>query len=172
MSTIENKIIAVLILLACILLFNVGYAKYTNASTDTALAITNNKFDLEFTNAKIINSIGANEKESYIKLSSDKKSLNINVSDLSYPGAVVEFSVDIINKGTLPAKIDSIKTTGFNADSAIRIKGLDNINTTNKVLEPGEKLTVCFSIGWDKNYDIVTNTMNSFNIKLNFSQAI
>lgn len=172
MSKIENKIITVLILLACLLLFNTGYAKHTNASSNTALAFTNKQLDLGFTNAKVIKSIGANEKESYIKLTTDKKSLNLNVSDLAYPGAEVEFSVDIVNTGILPAKVDSIKANGFEDNNAIKIKGLENINNSDIVLHPGDSYTLNFAIYWDRNYNIVNDSNIMFNIKLNFSQNI
>ena len=172
MSKIENKIITVLILLACLLLFNTGYAKHINASSDTALDFTNKQLDLGFTNAKIIKLIGANEKESYITLTTDKKSLNLNVSDLAYPGAEVEFSVDIVNTGMLPAKVDSIKANGFEDNNAIKIKGLENINNSDIILRSGESYTINFAIYWDRNYNIVNDSIINFNIKLNFSQDI
>lgn len=172
MSTIQNKIIAILTLLACILLFNTGYAKYSNASSDTTLASSNKQLDIIFTNPKIIKSIGANDKESSIIISKDNKSINLNVSDLSFPGAVVEFSVDIVNKGMLPAKIDSIKAEGFNENSAIKIEGLDNSNNSEKVLHSGEKYTINFSIYWDKNINTVVEEKTNFKIILNYSQAI
>ena len=172
MSTIQNKIIAVLTLLACILLFNTAYAKYTTASSDTTVASTNKQLDIKFTNPKIIKSIGANEKESSIILSSDNKSINLNVSDLSFPGAKIEFSVDIVNNGILPAKIDSIKAEGLNENSVIKIEGLDDLNNTDKVLHSGEKYTINFSIYWDKNINHVVEEKTNFKIMLNYSQSI
>ena len=62
MSTIQNKIIAVLIVLACVLSFNIGYAKYSNASSVTDIASTNKPLDVQFSNPKIVNIKGANEK--------------------------------------------------------------------------------------------------------------
>ncbi len=172
MSTIQNKIIAILILLACILLFNTAYAKYSTASSDPTAASNNKQLDIIFTNPKIINSIGANEKESSIILSSDNKSINLNVSDLSFPGAKIEFSVDIVNQGMFSAKIDSIKAEGFKENSAIIIEGLDDLNNTEKVLHSGEKYTINFSIYWDKNQKHIFEDKTNFKIKLNYSQTI
>ena len=172
MSTIQNKIIAVLIVLACILSFNVGYAKYINASSDTNIAITNKQLDVQFSNPKIINIKGANEKESYIKLSADRKSLNINVADLAYPGAVVYYNVDIVNTGSLPAKIDSIKTSGFKDNGAIKVQNLENVKNANIILHSGEKYSLTFSIGWDKNFSTVIEEKTSVSIELVFTQQI
>ncbi len=172
MSTIQNKIIAVLTLLACILLFNIAYAKYSTASSDTTVASTNKQLDIKFTNPKIIKSIGANEKESSIILSSDNKSINLNVSDLAFPGAEVEFSVDIVNQGIFPAKINSIKAEGFKENNAIKIKGLDALNNNQKILHSGEKYTINFSIYWDKNINHVVEEKTNFKIMLNYSQSI
>ena len=172
MSNLENKILIILILLACFLSFNIGYAKYSTASLDTVSAINNKQFSIEFSNPKIINSIGANEEKSYVVLSTDKKSLQLNVADLAYPGAKVEFCVDIVNNGILPAKINSIVTDGFKDNSAIRIMGLDNINSINKILEPGKKYSISFSIGWDKYSNLVTEETMNFKIRINYEQAI
>ena len=172
MSTIQNKIIAVLVLLACILLFNTTYAKYSTASSDTTLANTNKQLDIKFTNPKIVKSIGANEKDSSIKLSSDNKSIYLNVSDLAFPGARVEFSVDIVNQGMFSAKIDSINAEGFKENNAIKIEGLDSLTNSPKILHSGEKCTISFSIYWDKNYNTVLEDKTNFKIKLNYSQSI
>ena len=172
MSTIQNKIIAVLIVLACVLSFNIGYAKYSNASSDTNIASTNRQLDVQFSNPKITNVIGANEKNSYIKLSTDRKSLNLNISDLAYPGAEVEYSVDIVNTGNYPAIIDNIKTSGFKDDGAIKIKGLENFKSSSHVLHSGEKYTLTFSIGWDKSYNTVVEERTNFSIELVFTQQI
>lgn len=172
MSTVQNKIIAILIVLACVLSFNIGYAKYSNASSDSIIASTNKQLNVQFCTPKIINVVGANEKNSYIKLSADRKSLNLNVADLAYPGAEVEFSVDVVNTGSLPAKIDCIKANGFKDTGAIKIKGLENAEYMNKILDSGEKYTLIFSIVWDKNFNTVIEERTNFNIELVFTQNI
>lgn len=172
MSTIQNKIIAVLIVLACVLSFNIGYAKYSNASSVTDIASTNKQLDVQFSNPKIVNIKGANEKESYIKPSADGKSLNLNVSNLAYPGAEVEYSVDIVNTGNYPVIIDNIKTSGFKENGAIKIKGLENVKSSSTVLHSGEKYTFTFSIGWDKSFNTVIEEKTNFSIELVFTQQI
>lgn len=172
MSTIQNKIIAILIVLACVLSFNIGFGKYSSASSNPEIASTNKQLDVQFTNPKIINVKGANEKESYIKLSADRRSLNFNVADLEYPGAGIEFSVDIVNTGSLPAKINCIKTNGFKDNGAIKIYGLENFKTTNIILSSGEKYTINFSIGWDKSISTVIEEKSCFSIELVFTQQI
>ena len=171
-SSIENKIIIILILFACILSFNIGYANYSNASLGSDVTSNVKQFNIEYSNPLVIKSDGTNKVDSMIGLSGDRKSIQLNNINFSYPGAFVEFKVDITNNGLYSAKLTSIKTEGFKDTSAIKIKGLDNSNTINKTLMPGEKSTISFTIYWDKNYTIVSEETTNFSIKLDFTQQI
>ncbi len=172
MSVKYNKMIVILILLAGILLFNVGYAKLSNANSNLEAVNTGKELEMQFLNPIVVNVEGANKEKTNITLSSDRKSLQFNVSDLLYPGAKVDFSVDVENIGLVPSKIKSIESKGLKKESAIKVIGLDEIGKNNKTLKPGEKCNIKFTVEWDRDNNIIIDEKMNFNFKLNYIQDI
>ena len=163
--SIQEKVITAIVLLLCTVFFlNIGFA---SDFEDEKFWEMNNKsqtFNIEFRNEKIIDLFGVNKEN--IKILSDRKNLNINGLVLEYPGAYVDFSVDIINKGKTEAQIENLCVTGFDNSEAIKFTLLNYEDYGNKILKSGEKCTMNFRIEWDKNISIVSDEILDFNIQI------
>lgn len=174
MSIKKNKkaVVSILILLSFIFSLNFVYASFSQNLSISGTANIINKFDMQFIDAKILDMIGVNEKTSTIQISNDYNNLIVNAGDLQFPGAGVEYSVDIINNGSVPAKLESINSTGLDNAKAIKVVGLDNIEKSCPVLQPGEIYNIRFSIIWDKDCTENVNEKVSFSFSLNYVQDI
>ncbi len=163
------KRIIIITLLMIIFLCNIGFAKFKNEIKIYGTANDGNRFYLEFENAEIENCIGANRNNSFIRIIDDKKSLYVNAADLSYPGAKVVFSATVINKGSIPAKLQDLNIDGLNESSVIKVKLLSN---SKEIINPNEKTKILFTVLWDENCQ--KNNVNekaNFKINLNYIQA-
>lgn len=172
MSIKKNKktVVAIIILLSFIFSLNFGYASFSSILLLNGTANANGQFDMQFNNAKILNAVGVNKETTTIKISKDYNNLIVNAGDLQFPGAGVEYSVDIINNGSVPAKLESINSTGLDNAKAIKVVGLDNIEKSCPVLQPGEIYNIRFSIIWDKDCTENVNEEVSFSFSLNYVQ--
>ena len=159
-------------LVIVILLLNVGYAKVSSVSDNSKTSFSNGVFDVQFANASVVKSAGVNTDETFIKLSNHGQSLSVNVSDLAYPGAGAEFSVNIVNNGSIPVKISSIEVQGLNNSSFLKVNVLNEANIDNKVLNSGEICNMYFTVVWDKSYTYSLNETANFSLKINCIQAI
>lgn len=172
-KTSKNLFIILLIIL--LLLLAVGYAVFSDTLTISGTANANGKFDLEFQNVRIISFAGIEESNINTQIV-DGNRLNIKIDNLQYPGSGVEFSADIVNVGTIPAKVNEVgsfeengKVTGL-----VEVKGLDAINTEHPVLEPNEKCNIHFTVEWPEgSYRPITEKNNSttFGLEINYIQA-
>ena len=170
-SNLKYIIFWVLLVLV-ILLFsiNIGYA-YEYSNTDNLdTANINGKMEMLFDNAYIVQKEGI-EGDVSISILNDKKELYINAGNLKYPGAKVEYSVDIFNNSTVTSKIESIRCDGLENTNAIRLEGLEKLNDSIK-LKPGDKYSLKFVVIWDENYNENTDESANFMIQLNFIQDI
>lgn len=155
-----------------VLLLNVGYAKVSNASDNSEVAFSNGIFDVQFENASIVKSAGVNTEKTFIKLSNNGQNLTTNVADLAYPGAGAEFSVNIVNNGSVPVKISSIVVEGIDDTSFLKVSILNENSLNNKILYSGEKCNMYFTVVWDKSYTYSLNEVANFSLKVNCIQAI
>ncbi len=166
----HEKIFAIILFILCAVFFlNIGYAQ---TSDNIDVIAKNNELDIKFENAKVVDSIGVNKSNTYIKTSKDLKNIYLNISDLEYPGAYVEFSVDAINLGKVEAKIESVIANGFENSSVVKFILLNKSDIENKVLKSGEKATINFIIKWDENSNSPVDEILDFNIEVNCVQAI
>lgn len=174
MSIKKNKkaVVSILILLSFIFSLNFVYASFSQNLSISGTANIINKFDMQFIDAKILDMIGVNEKTSTIQISNDYNNLIVNAGDMKFPGAKVEYSVDVINNGTVPAKLESVESIGLENTKAIKIVGLDNIEKCHPILQPGEKYNIKFSIKWDEDCNENINEKVSFSFSLNYVQDI
>lgn len=173
-KTNKNLVIGLLIVL--MLLLAVGYAAFSDILTISGTVNAKGIFDLEFQNAAIVKSAGvrlAGENSTSAEISSDKDILIINVADLAYPGAGVEFAVDIVNVGTIPAKVQAVIPTQITENDVIKIKGLEVITTDHPVIAAGEKCNIHFTVEWpqDSIAQLVEEEIVRFNLVAQYVQA-
>ena len=168
----QNTVIILLIVL--LLLLAVGYAAFSDVLSISGTANAKGTFNLEFQNAEIVTAVGVNEEGTKAEISEDKNTLNVNVSDLAYPGAGVEFSVDIVNVGTIPAMVNAVTPTNITGSEHIKIEGLEAITTAHPTIEAGGKCNIHFTVEWP-----VTATdplgengeSTSFNLEIEYTQG-
>ena len=168
----QNTVIIVLIVL--LLLLAVGYAAFSDVLTISGTANAKGTFNLEFQNAEIVTAVGVNETGTKAEISEDKNTLNVNVADLAYPGAGVEFSVDIVNVGSIPAQVNAVTPTNITGSEHIKIEGLEAITTAHPTIEVGEKCNIHFTVEWpqDKAENLGENGENtSFGLEIEYTQS-
>lgn len=170
----SNKKYLIILLIVFLLALAVGYAAFTDTLTISGTANANGTFDVEFQNASVDSTVGCNAVETTAKISADKDTLNVVVKDLAYPGAGAQISVDIVNVGTIPAKITAVTPTNINGSTNIKIKGLDAITTDHPTLAAGAKCTLTFTVEWDADSTVELTeeekTGISFGLDIEYSQ--
>ena len=166
----NEKIILIISLLAAILLMNIGYAEVTNVNISSNTAYISNDFNVKFSNISIVKSVGANILDTESLISSDKKSIDLNNIELAYPGAGIEFSVDILNNGVIPAKINSIDVTGLDYNSIIQVEICNNVK--DMILNPNDVQNIHIIVKWDVNSKTIIEEKQNFNININYVQSL
>ncbi len=162
-----NKNVVIVALIVMLLLLAVGYAAFSDTLTISGTANAKGTFDLQFENAEIVKAVGVTMPDSTAeglatddaegtnvtsaKISADGNTLNVNVADLAYPGAGVEFSVDIVNKGSISAKVNDLVPNGLEGNDIIKIEGLDQITLDHPTIKAGEKCNIHFTVFWPEN---------------------
>ena len=170
-----NKNVVIMSLLFLLLLLAVGYAAFSDVLSISGTANAKGTFNLEFQNAEIVTAVGVNETGTKAEISEDKNTLNVSVVDLAYPGAGVEFSVDIVNVGTIPAQVNAVTPTNITGSEHIKIEGLEAITTDHPIIEAGGKCNIHFTVEWpvtatDPLGENGENT--SFNLEIEYTQGI
>ena len=163
---INNKKILILMLILLLLILAVGYAVFSETLTISGTANAKGTFDLEFQNAEIVKNIGADREKTTAEISSDKNTLIVNVVDLAYPGAGVEFSVDIVNVGSIPAEVQAVTPTNVTGNDKIKVTGLDVIKADHPKIEAGDKCNIHFTIEWPLEAEEILENENSINFGL------
>ena len=153
----------------------IGYAAFSDTLKITGTANANGTFDLQFQNVTVDSVVGANVEGTTAKISDDKNTLTVAVKDLAYPGAGAQFTVEIANVGTVPAKVNSVTPTNITGSDNIKIKGLDVITADHPVIDPEGICTLTFTVVWDPdatgNLTDKEKTGISFNLEINYTQA-
>ena len=132
-----------------ILSLAIGYAAFTDVLKISGTANANGTFDLEFQNAKVVSTVGCDAAETKAEISADKDLLTVTVKDLAYPGAGAQFSVDIVNVGSLPAKVTKVTPVGLDGTDNIKINGLDAITTSHPTIDANGTCSLSFNVEWD-----------------------
>lgn len=171
----SNKKYLILLLVVFLLALAIGYAAFSDTLNITGTANANGKFDLEFQNAKVVKAVGCDESETKAVISPDKNTLTVTAKDLAYPGAGAEFSVDIVNVGTVPAKVKSVTPTNITGSENIKIKGLDAITTSHDSVDVGDKCSLGFTVEWDADSTAATEAEKSgisFELEIEYEQDV
>ena len=162
-------IIVIILLFNIAFSINLGYAYIYNADENISTAGINGKFEMLFDNAKIKDNNGA--ENASIEISDDMKKLYLNGGELQYPGAKVDYTVEIFNNSKVVTKIQSVECNGIDNTGVIRLEGLDKIDE-NVILNPGERYNLDLRIKWDDRFDAAENEKANFEININFEQVI
>ncbi len=143
-----NKNTVIIVLIVLLLVLAVGYSAFSDILTISGTANAKGTFNLEFQNAEVVTAVGVNEEGTKAEISEDKNTLNVSVVDLAYPGAGVEISVDIVNVGTIPARVNAVTPTNITGSEHIKIEGLEAITTDHPIIEAGGKCNIHFTVEW------------------------
>ena len=174
-KTKKNKNLIIIIIILFLLILAIGYAAFSEKLTISGTANANGTFDVEFQNAEKVKMIGVDEENTTAVISAEKNKLTVNVADLAYPGAGVEFSVDIYNNGTIPATVNDVKLKEITETEYIQVKGLEQITSEHQTIEAGDTCNIHFTVEWpaDKIPETALNENESgtFELQIEYTQA-
>lgn len=166
----KKKNIIIGTLLAAIVLMSVGYAALAQVLTINGTANIDAEWNIEITGITEGTMTGATTKTA----ASTATSATFNV-DLAYPGAVATYVVDIENKGTIDAILDSI--TGVDSANAALPAEIQYEVTgvaANDALAAKGKAKATVTVKWVKSADntdtIPTTKTKTATINLNYVQ--
>lgn len=165
----KKQNIFVLCLISFLLILTVGYALLENTLQISGTATGIGDFDVEFSSTTITKEVGSVGASANISI--DKNSIDINVPKLQYPGAYVEFTVEVKNNGTIPAMLAGIDTENLTTDPTVKVsyEGLKELENVNMNQNDTQKFKII--VTWDKNSDQSSKDVK-FLIKLLYKQAI
>lgn len=186
----KKQNIAIIGVVAFILAVAVGYALFSDTLTINGTATAKGDFNVEFTSIGVINKVGYTEVNdangngtaaNIAVISPDKNSLTITINKLDYPGAYVEIPVTITNKGSIPAKLKSIKETNVtggnsvtNSTGSISIDSLDitytGIAASDSPINTNETQSMVIKVKWNENKNNSVEKAQ-FKIELEYEQV-
>ena len=166
----KKKNVIIGTLLAAIVLMSVGYAALAQVLTINGTANINAEWDVEITGITEGTLTGATTKT----VTSDTTSATFEV-DLAYPGATATYEVDIENKGTIDAILESI--TGVDAANAALPSEVQYTVTNvaaGDTLNASATAKAIVTVTWVKSAEntdkIPTTTSKTATINLNYVQ--
>ena len=140
MAKTKKKNYTLVILFVLLIGISVGYAAFAQTLTIIGTASANGNFRLEFTDAIIDPSYGA--EGSTVTPSGESLKINMN---LEYPGAGAVITATITNTGSIAAELEDIKLTGTEDKDILVSFDYPELKT---VIEPGEKEQVLINVKW------------------------
>jgi len=169
----SNRNIIITILVILLLALAIGYAAFSDVLSISGTANAKGTFDLEFQNAEVVKNVGADADKTTAVISEDKNTLTVNIADLSYPGSGVEFSVDIVNVGTIPAEVQAVTPTNITGSDKIKVTGLDVIKTDHPKIAVGDKCNIHFTVEWptDSGEILENESSISFGLEIEYAQS-
>ena len=109
----------VVIALLLIVTISIGYAALsTTLNINGTSTIKTNTWDVHFANVKVTTNTGATVTKAPTITEGKTTEVTYNVA-LNQPGSVYEFTVDVVNGGTIAAKTSATPTLGGNTQTAI-----------------------------------------------------
>lgn len=160
----KQSFLVIIMIIFC-LSASIGYALFSERININGTANARGNFDVIFENAMVKTEIGSTGATAVI--SEDKNILTLTVPRLEYPGAYVEFNVDVTNAGNIPAVLKNITETGLTSNTEVKISysGL----AVNEVMAQSDKRTITIKVEWLS--QSVTGVQDvEFSIKLNYEQ--
>lgn len=109
----------VVIALLLIVTISIGYAALSaTLNINGTSTIKTNTWDVHFANVKVTTNTGATVTKAPTITEGKTTEVTYNVA-LNQPGSVYEFTVDVVNGGTIAAKTSAAPTLGGNTQTAI-----------------------------------------------------
>lgn len=109
----------VVIALLLIVTISIGYAALSaTLNINGTSTIKTNTWDVHFANVKVTTNTGATVTKAPTITEGKTTEVTYNVA-LNQPGSVYEFTVDVVNGGTIAAKTSATPTLGGNTQTAI-----------------------------------------------------
>lgn len=173
----NKKTFIIVLFLVLVVALGIGYAAFSDTLLISGTANANGNFDLQFTAAEIVKATGVDTTNTTAVIdSTDHDTLTVNVADLGYPGAGVQFHAVITNLGTVPAVVTGVTPTNITGNShAIKISGLDAITTSHPTIQPNGTCAVDFTVEWDPTVNELNDTTNgescTFSLQIEYGQA-
>lgn len=155
----------VIIMIVFCLSASVGYALFSETININGTANAKGNFDVIFENAIVKTEVGSTGATATI--TEDKNVLTLEVPKLEYPGAYVEFNVDVKNAGNIPAVLKGITETGLTSNTEVKISysGV----AVDEVMAQSDKRTITIRVEWLS--QSVTGVQDvEFSIKLDYEQ--
>lgn len=164
----------VVIALLLIVTISIGYAALsTTLNINGTSTIKTQNWDVHFANVKATTNTGATVTKAPTITEGKTTEVTYNVA-LNKPGSVYEFTVDVVNGGTIDAKTSAIPTLGGNTQPTIfnyTVTWSDGTDiTANTALAAGTTKTVKVRIEYKK--DITAAQLPSADTALSLTCSI
>lgn len=170
-SNKSNKKYLIILLIVFLLALAIGYAAWTDTLTITGTATANGSFDLQFQNPEVVKAVGCDVDATTAVLSEENDKLTVTVTDLAYPGAGAQFHVDIVNLGTVPAKVTAVTPEGLDGSDHIVITGLDAITTGHNPIPVNGTCGLDFTVEWPEDVEEpADNESHTFTLVIEYTQ--
>ena len=159
-----KKNFVTIVLVAILLTLAVGYAAFGGTLKISGTATANGTWNVHFANPTITQAEGNTVALS--KNTTDNDTLTVTVA-LGYPGDGATVKVDILNEGTVDAKLTGFKVegTGFDAGTEsgdntvvyqngaikVTVPTMNANESTGEVVASGKTCSVAFDVEWDEN---------------------
>lgn len=168
-KTKKNYVIIALIVV--LLALAVGYAAFGGTLQISGTATANGTWNVHFDNPSIT---PENEKNTVTlsKTATDEDTLTVTVA-LGYPGDGATVAVDILNEGTVDARLTEFKVEGTGFDAGTELGGntvyqngaikvtvptMSADESTGEVIaKAGGKCSVAFDVEWDESVNSVAS---------------
>ena len=164
MSKLSNQNKVIVGVLSLFLILIVGYAIFSESINVGGTASASGEFNIIFNSVGTIKEAGSSGATA--EISSNKKSLTVNVPKLEYPSAYVEVPVVIKNMGSVTAKIIGIETVGLDTtDIKVTYSGV----AQNERMAPNEERNMKIKVTWDSASTTIVDSL-TFSISINYEQ--
>lgn len=187
-KTKKNYVIIALVVI--LLALAVGYAAFGGTLQITGTATANGTWNVHFANATITPNESSNSGNTVTlsKTATDNDTLTVTVA-LGYPGDGATVAVDILNEGTVDARLTEFKVegTGFDAGTVsgsntvyqngaikVTVPTMNADETTGEVVAKANgKCSVAFDVEWDEDVDTVADggQTATFTITFKYTQS-
>ena len=165
MSKLSNQNKIIVGVLSIFLIVIVGYAIFSESINIGGTASASGDFNIIFNSVGTIKEAGSSGATA--EISSNKKSLTVNVPKLEYPSAYVEVPVVIKNMGSMTAKIIGIETVGLDTtDIKVTYSGV----AQNDRMTPNEERNMKIKVTWDSASTTIVDSL-TFSVSINYEQV-
>lgn len=137
------KKIKYIIFLSLLFSVGIGYSLLSDTVVVSGSATAVGVFDINVVGASVVKEVGCMNSE--ISISSDKKSVDVNVPALEYPGSYVKYSVTVKNEGNISAKLVDIVEKSMGDEN---IEVIYTKISENSILDPNKSLTFYVNVKW------------------------